>query len=221
MKAVIFDLDGTLLDTLADIAYAANAALALHGHPVHPIQAYSQMVGNGFPTLMQRAVPQEILPSLTDEDLQKLVSDARAYYGDHPTDYTQPYPGIAETLKALHKSGIRLAVLSNKMDDLTNVLIRLHFPTIPFAHVIGSRPGIKLKPDVTVLLAMLDSMGIAPNDAMYVGDSNVDVATAHNAGMKVIGVAWGFRGRRELEESGADHIVEHAADILPLVSAAR
>lgn len=220
MKAVIFDLDGTLLNTLADIAHAANAALALHNYPIHPIMAYSQMVGNGFPTLMQRAVPQEILPSLTDEDLQILVGDARAYYGDHPSDFTQPYPGIAEILNALHESGMRLAVLSNKMDDLTNVLIEKHFPTIPFAHVVGSRPGIKLKPDPTVLLAMLESMEIVPGEAMYVGDSNVDVATAHNASMKVIGVAWGFRGRRELEESGADHIVENAADILPLVGAA-
>lgn len=220
MKAVIFDLDGTLLNTIADIAHAANAALALHGYPIHPIEAYCQMVGNGFPTLMQRAVPQKLLPGLSTNDLDKLVGDARNYYVVHPSDHTQPYPGISETLAVLHGAGLQLAVLSNKMDDLTNILIKQHFPKIPFARVLGSRPGIKLKPDPSELVSMLGQLGIAPDDAIYVGDSNVDVATAHHAHMKVIGVAWGFRGRQELEESGADHIIEQAAEILPLVSAA-
>ena len=220
MKAVIFDLDGTLLNTIADISHAANAALALHGYPIHPIEAYCQMVGNGFPTLMRRAVPQQLLPNLCADDLDKLVGDARNYYVAHPSDHTQPYPGISETLEVLHGAGLQLAVLSNKMDDLTNVLIRKHFPAIPFAKVLGSRPGIKLKPDPTVLLAILEELGVSSGESMYVGDSNVDVATAHNAQMKVIGVAWGFRGRQELEECGADHIIEHAAEMLPLVGAA-
>lgn len=219
MKALIFDLDGTLLDTLADIGNAANAALAMRGYPMHPTEKFRMMVGNGFPTLMQRAVPQDILPNLGQSDIEVLVNDARAYYTAHPCVHTKAYPGISETLQALSRAGKLLAVLSNKMDDMTNYLIHHLFPEIPFFKILGSKAGIPYKPDPSALNAMLAEQCLSPDECLYVGDSNVDVATAHNANMRVVGVAWGFRGASELEENGADHIIHEAAELLPLADA--
>lgn len=220
MKAIIFDLDGTLLNTIEDIANATNAALRIHGFPTHPVKDYCYMVGNGFPTLVTRAVPQDIRPTLASDKIATIVQDARGYYMQHPCDYTVAYPGITMMLDTLAQKGFLLGVLSNKMDDLTKLLIKRNFPDIPFVQVLGSRPNMPMKPDPAVLNGMLEEFACSPQDCLYVGDSNVDVATAHAANTKVVGVAWGFRGRQELEESGADYIIEQASDLLTIVDAA-
>ena len=154
MKACFFDLDGTLLDTLADIGGACNAVLAAHGYPVHPVGAYRQMVGNGFPILMRRALPASVVAQGPQERLDALTEEGRAYYAAHLSIHTTPYPGLAAALARLQDAGLRLAVLSNKPEDLTCALVPLHFPGIRFDAVHGGRHDAPLKPDPTVLLQM-------------------------------------------------------------------
>ena len=173
MKACFFDLDGTLLDTLADIGGACNAVLAAHGYPVHPVSAYRRMVGNGFPILMRRALPESVVAQGPQERLDALTEEGRRYYAAHLSIRTTPYPGLVAALGRLQDAGLRLAVLSNKPEDLTWALVPLHFPGIRFDAVRGGRHDAPLKPDPTVLLQMAASMGVAPQDCAYVGDSDV------------------------------------------------
>ena len=147
MKAFIFDLDGTLLDTLEDIGQACNAVLAAHGYPTHPLAAYRRMVGNGFGRLVRSALPPAALQALTPEALTPLVDEARAWYGRHMREHTHPYAGMPEALTELARRGLTLAVLSNKPDDFTRTLINHYFPQIPFAEVRGGRSDTPLKPD--------------------------------------------------------------------------
>ena len=178
MKACFFDLDGTLLDTLADIGGACNAVLTAHGYPVHPVSAYRRMVGNGFPILMRRALPESVVAQGPQERLDALTEEGRRYYAAHLSIRTTPYPGLVAALGRLQDAGLRLAVLSNKPEDLTCALVPLHFPGIRFDAVRGGRHDAPLKPDPTVLLRMAASMGVAPQDCAYVGDSDVDMMTA-------------------------------------------
>ena len=193
MKACFFDLDGTLLDTLADIGGACNAVLAAHGYPVHPVSAYRRMVGNGFPILMRRALPESVVAQGPQERLDALTEEGRRYYAAHLSIRTTPYPGLVAALGRLQDVGLRLAVLSNKPEDLT------------------------LKPDPTVLLQMAASMGVAPQDCAYVGDSDVDMMTARNAGMTAVGVAWGFRGAAEVQAAGADMVAADAEELVDIL----
>ena len=191
MKACFFDLDGTLLDTLADIGGACNAVLAAHGYPVHPVSAYRRMVGNGFPILMRRALPESVVAQGQQERLDALTEEGRRYYAAHLSIHTTPYPGLVAALGRLQGAGLRLAVLSNKPEDL--------------------------KPDPTVLLRMAASMGVAPQDCAYVGDSDVDMMTARNAGMTAVGVAWGFQGAAEVQAAGADMVAADAEELVDIL----
>ena len=202
MKACFFDLDGTLLDTLADIGGACNAVLAAHGYPVHPVSAYRRMVGNGFPILMRRALPESVVAQGPQERLDALTEEGRRYYAAHLSIRTTPYPGLVAALGRLQDAGLRLAVLSNKPEDLTCALVPLHFPCIRFD---------------TVLLQMAASMGVAPQDCAYVGDSDVDMMTARNAGMTAVGVAWGFRGAAEVQAAGADMVAADAEELVDIL----
>ena len=213
MKACFFDLDGTLLDTLADIGGACNAVLAAHGYPVHPVSAYRQMVGNGFPILMRRALPGAVVAQGPQACLDALTEEGRRYYAAHLSIRTAPYPGLAAVLGRLQDAGLRLAVLSNKPEDLTRALVPLHFPAVRFDAVRGGRQDAPLKPDPTVLLQMAAGMGVAPRDCAYVGDSDVDMMTARNAGMTAVGVAWGFRGAAEVQAAGADRVAADAEEL--------
>lgn len=213
MSALVFDLDGTLLDTLEDIARAGNAVLAAHGFPARSLPEYRQLVGRGFRSLIRNALPAEAAATLTEEGLDALVTEARAWYGANLCRSTRPYPGIPEALHGLAEAGQALAVLSNKPHELTVALVRRFFPGVPFTQVFGGRDGMPLKPDPTVLLEMLRGMGVPPTRALYVGDSDVDVFTARNANMTSIGVAWGFRGADELRNAHADHIVTAPAEL--------
>lgn len=208
MRAFIFDLDGTLVDSLEDIGQACNDVLASHGYPVHPLPAYRFYVGRGFHKLVNDALPEGEAAKLSSDQLTALIAEARARYGGNMCVRTKPYAGITEALHQLADDGHALAVLSNKPDDLTVELVRRYFPDVPFALVRGGREGVPLKPEPDAPLDMLRHMDFLPERSFYVGDSNVDIFTARNAGMISIGVAWGFRGADELRAAQADHVID-------------
>ncbi|WP_022656022.1 HAD family hydrolase [uncultured Desulfovibrio sp.] len=217
MKAFIFDLDGTLLDTLEDIGRACNAVLAAHGHSVHPLAAYRRMVGNGFGRLVRSALPPAALCDLAPGALDALVDEARLWYGQHMRERTRPYDGMPEALAELARRGLTLAVLSNKPDDLTRALVNHYFPQIPFADVCGGRPGTPLKPHPAAPRSMLVRLGLKAGQCFYVGDSDVDMLTARNADMISVGVTWGFRGLEEVRAAGARHLVTTPAQLPELI----
>ena len=208
MRAFIFDLDGTLVDSLEDIGQACNDVLASHGYPVHPLPEYRFYVGRGFHKLVNDALPEGEAAKPSSDQLTALIAEARARYGENMCERTKPYAGITDALHQLAADGHALAVLSNKPDDLTVELVRRYFPDVPFALVRGGREGVPLKPEPDAPLDMLRHMDFLPERSFYVGDSNVDIFTARNAGMISIGVAWGFRGADELRAAQADHVID-------------
>lgn len=210
-KAVLFDLDGTLVDTLQDIAAAVNRGLAAEGLPTHPLADYRRFVGNGMQKMIERAVGKR-----TD----KYEAVLAWYRKDYPCNClceTAPYPGISAVLQALQEAGVRLAVVTNKPQDQTDIIVPHCFPGVPFEHRCGSRPDKPNKPDPTVTLEVIAAMGLAREEVLFVGDSDVDAQTALNAGLTCVGVSWGFRGREELLAAGAQHVAEKAEDILTVV----
>lgn len=211
MKAVLFDLDGTLTDTLTDISDAMNRALRRHGLPEWSREDYRYLVGNGARILAQRAVRER------SDMTEAVLADYQAWYGAHSLDATRPYEGIPQLLAALAARDIPLCVLSNKPDPDTNRVVRHFFPEIPFAVIRGQVPGVPVKPDPAGALAIAETLGIAPADFLYLGDTAVDMTCARAAGMVPVGALWGFRDRRELEESGARHIIASPAELAALL----
>ena len=214
VKGLIFDLDGTLVDTLEDIAAACNAMLEKEGFPTHSTAAYRKFVGNGFTTLVRKALPAQAVSD--PGQLEDLVSKARLEYDKKFLHKSNPYPFIHEVLTELCKNGMRLGVLSNKPDPWTKPIIAHFFGDIPFAAVRGGLPGVPLKPDPAAVLDMLHVMNLAPEDCLYVGDSHVDIQTAHHAGMRVVSVSWGFSSRPELAALHPWRIVDEARELLTL-----
>lgn len=212
-KAVIFDLDGTLADTILDIAEAVNISLASRGLPVHDIPAYKLMVGKGFANLVAQALP----PGYPREAAELIRAEASARYAAHPLDKTRAYPGIPELLEALATTGLGRAILSNKPQALVDLVVEGLFPEAGFALVRGEGPGFPRKPDPAQALDLASRLGLEPGQIIYLGDSDVDMETAHNAGMVAVGAAWGFRGARELVQAGADHVIEAPLDLLALL----
>ena len=213
-QLVIFDLDGTLLDTIGDLAVACNAVLAVRGLPQHSYEEYCHFVGNGILRLVERALPE---PLRTPENVALVRADFVKYYTEHIDTYTKPYAGIPELLAELVRRGIRVAVASNKFQAGTEKLIRLFFPDVEFAAVFGQRPEVPLKPDPAVVEEILARTGTPKEQVLYVGDSGVDMQTARAAGVRSAGVAWGFRDRAELVEAGACALVDRPAELLGLL----
>lgn len=211
----IFDLDGTLLDTLQDLAAAGNHTLSAMGLPTHHYQAYKQFVGNGVPTLVQRMLPEKNRGESTLALAQSLFEK---YYTAHMRDLTAPYPGIVEMLANLKAAGVQMAVLSNKPDALARPIVEDYFPGI-FPWVMGLAEGFEAKPHPGSALYLLRQMGAAPTQTLYVGDSNVDMQTAAAAGLRSCGVLWGFRTREELLAAGANLLAENAAELEQLILA--
>ena len=210
-KLVIFDLDGTLLNTIDDLAMSTNHALRLFGYPEHSLAEYRFFVGNGITTLIERALPEEARQKNLIYQLRKAFI---ASYQLHKTDLTQPYPGIPELLTHLNDQGITLAVASNKYHQGTIELIRHFFGEKLFSVVLGQRENIPVKPDPAIVYEILSQTDTSPAETLYVGDSGVDMQTARNSHLTSIGVSWGFRSRKELKENGADYIVDSPEEIL-------
>ena len=190
-KLVIFDLDGTLLDTLDDLSAAVNHAMQQQGFPQHTCEEYRMMVGHGARNLMTKALPAD---RRDDEALIDVVlADFRAYYNAHIDAYTRPFPGIPQLLEHLHQKGIKLAVASNKFQEGAERLITEFFPEITFVAILGNRPNHPLKPDSEVVGEILQKAGINREAAVMVGDSDTDMQTAANGGIKGIAVGWGYR----------------------------
>lgn len=210
-KLIIFDLDGTLLDTIADLGTACNHALEAMGYHKHPLAAYPYMVGNGVRKLLERAQP-----DAGPEEIEELLVLFREYYDEHCTDLTRPYPGIPELLDQLTKKGIAVAVATNKYESAAKKIIRHFFPDIPFVAVKGQTDERPVKPDPSIDFAVLLSHPTPKSQAMHVGDSAVDMETARRACLESVGVTWGFRPITELRKAYADHIVCSPADILKL-----
>lgn len=212
-KLVIFDLDGTLLNTIADLAQSTNHALKALGYPTHPMDAYPQMVGNGINKLFERALPEG---KKTQENVLRMRAAFVPYYNVHNADLTSPYPGIPALLERLAGEGIALAVASNKYQAATEKLVAHYFPAVRFVSVLGQREGVPVKPDPVIVADTLRAAGVPPADVLYVGDSGVDMQTAANAGVEACGVTWGFRPRAELEAFLPAHIVDAPADVARL-----
>lgn len=212
-KLVIFDLDGTLADTIADLGAAANEALKAKGLPLHGPEEYRGMVGHGVRNLLQRAMPETLRGDT--QLLNELLTHFLAYYIDHIDVHTRPYPGVPELLAALDAAGVKLAVASNKFQAGTERLVRRLFPQIPFAAILGGQDGRPLKPDPAVLHEILARTGFAPGEDVMVGDSGTDIATAAAAGIPSVAVTWGFRPREAL--SAAGRIAETAGELLRIL----
>lgn len=209
-KAVLFDLDGTLTDTLADIAAAMNRALRLHGLPEWPVDAYRYLVGNGAKVLSERCVRdrQELAPAVR--------ATYQAYYQEHNLVMTRPYDGVPEMLRALADRGLALAVLSNKPDADTKNVVRHFFPDVPFSVVRGQVEGVPVKPDPAGAVAVAREMGIPMGEFLYLGDTDVDMQTARAAGMHPVGALWGFRTEEELRAGGAELLAGSPGDLLKI-----
>jgi phosphoglycolate phosphatase len=213
MRAVIFDLDGTLIDSLSDIGGSLNHVLAEMGLPVHPIEAYEEMVGEGAAELVRKALPSEKRAALHAEVLERY----RARYRTHLVVDSRPYEGIEDLLAELERRGMPKAVLTNKPHAPAIAIVQQLLGRFRWDAILGQRDGVPHKPDPTGAHEIAERLGVARRDCALVGDSRIDVETARHAGMLPIGCLWGFRDREELVRAGAVHVVAHPREILGLL----
>lgn len=213
-KLVIFDLDGTLLNTIYDLAQSTNFALAENGFPTHEVAEYNYFVGNGINKLFERALPEG---ERTEANIARIREKFLIHYDLHNADKSRPYEGIPELLETLDKRGILLAVASNKYQAATQKLVAHFFPQIHFAAIFGQREGVPTKPNPQIVEDILGITNIGINETLYVGDSGVDMQTALNSKVEACGVTWGFRPIEELEQFHPAHIVHTPEEILKLI----
>lgn len=210
-RLVIFDLDGTLIDSLEDLGAAVNHALSLRGLPLHTREDYRKMVGHGVRNLVEKALEAS---ARTDSYVDAALADFKEYYSAHIDVHTRPYPGIPELLADLQAAGVRLAVASNKFQEGTEWLIRSLFPDIQFVAILGNRPGYPLKPAPEIVREVLRKADIGPSDAVMVGDSPTDMCTAANGGIEGLAVTWGYRTADELAGHRLVHSVPELRGLL-------
>lgn len=214
-KLIIFDLDGTLLNTICDLGQAANYALERSGFPIHDLSTYPYFVGNGVGRLLERVLPPENRDAETISNVRDIFQQ---YYERHLWDHTEPYPGICDLLETLARRGMKFAVASNKYQAAASALIAHFFPRLPFESVHGMRPGIPAKPDPSVVFNVLRTVPTPKSEVLYVGDSGVDMETARRACVDSVGVTWGFRPVSELRQFFAQHIISTPAALLDLIN---
>lgn len=210
IKAVIFDLDGTLVNSLADLADSTNYALAQFGFPPHDVEEFKMLVGDGMPKLIERALPIE---NRDDSTKTKVLQTFLKHYRTHYVDKTTVYEGVSELLSQLKERNIKIAVVSNKADVMTIVVVEKLFGKI-FDCVTGKRDGYPAKPDPTLTLQIIEKLGVKSQECLFVGDSGMDMATAVNSGCVAVGILWGFRGREELLKNGAKYIIETPKQVI-------
>lgn len=213
-KLVIFDLDGTLVDSVGDLGNACNHALEQMGYPTHTKSAYSLMVGNGVSRLLERALPEDARRQRVVEAMRRKFME---FYNEHLWDETVPYAGIPELLRDLTDRDIKLAVASNKYQEATSRIVEHFFSDIPWVSVMGHRDNMPLKPDPSIVFSILSEWPTPKSEVLYVGDSGVDMETAYRACVDRVGVSWGFRSRSELVSAHADYIVSEPDEILGIV----
>ena len=214
MKIIVFDLDGTLLNSLEDLADSANWVLEQHGFPTHPVDAYRYFVGDGVRKLIERILP---LEERTDARIEQCRQEFVAYYKIHMEDKTSVYEGITELLAELKNRGLKIAVATNKVHVAVAPLMVKYFPNIRFDAMIGQREGVPVKPAPQIMFDILKETGCEPSEALHVGDTATDMQLAHNAGVTPVGVLWGYRPLEELREAGAKFIIEKPEELLGLV----
>ncbi len=207
-KAALFDLDGTVLDTLEDLADATNTVLTAHGYPTHTVDAVRSFVGNGIGNLIRRALPEG-----TDEaKIHTVLGDFKKYYAEHCADKTKPYDGVLEMLQTLRAAGIQTAVVSNKADFAVKALADHYFAGL-FDVAVGEREGVARKPAPDSVFEVMRDLGVISAECVYIGDSDVDVLTAKNTDIDGIFVTWGFRSADCLRQSGATVIVNSVSEL--------
>lgn len=211
IKTVIFDLDGTLLDTLEDLTDSVNHALLTFHMPARDIEEIRRFVGNGIRRLMMRAVPD----GESNPDFESVFAEFRRYYDIHCNDKTKPYEGVLELTDALKRKNIQTAIVSNKVDSAVQTLNKRYFPQIEVA--VGDREGLQRKPAPDSVFMAMEAYHAKRAETIYVGDSEVDVETAKNAGIKCVSVLWGFRDREQLLESGAKILIKKPLELLELI----
>ena len=212
ISTVIFDLDGTLLDSLQDLADSTNHVLAQFGYPVHTLEDIRRFVGNGVRVLMERAVPDNLTPT----EFETVFSEFKAYYVDHCMDKTKPYPGIKKKKKKLKANHYKVAIVSNKLQGGVDELYARFFKDLVQV-AVGECPEVKRKPSPDMVNKALEKLGSTADEAVYVGDSDVDLATARNSGLPCISVLWGFRDRDFLIQNGVTHLVSNPDEIVSLL----
>lgn len=211
-KTIIFDLDGTLLYTLEDLMNSSNYVMEKMGYPLHDYNEYRYFIGKGIPVLLKKAAPE----GTDDMSLKKCLDLFMPYYNKHMFDTTRPYDGIMDALNAAKFSGCRTAIVSNKADSAVKELSKLFFPAeIDLA--LGAPLSAK-KPDPYSVFQAINALGSTVGDSIYVGDTDIDIKTAHNAGLLCIGCSWGFRDRKFLEDHGSDYIIDTPSSLLPLIN---
>ncbi len=208
-KLVIFDLDGTLVNSLEDLGNACNSALEKFGYPTHPMDSFRYFVGDGVPMLIRRALPES---ERSEENIAMVKAVFDEIYGRNYNVCTRPYDGITELLDKLKAEGILIAVASNKPDNFTQTIVTSMFGDT-FSYVSGKKEGFEKKPDPQIALHIMEKLGVSPKDVLFAGDSSVDMQTAHNAGCDCIGCVWGFRTLQELTDNKATYIANSPIDI--------
>lgn len=212
-QGVIFDLDGTLVNSLDDLAISVNKVLTSYNLPTHDIESYKYRVGNGIRKLMERSLPED-KQYLLDEALDKF----KVIYAKHNLDHTAPYVGILDLLKQLQAKNVKLGICTNKHDEAAKDIVKLLFGEGIFSEIIGDKVGLKRKPDPSKVLLIAKNWGLEPSQIVYLGDSDVDMQTAVNANMLAVGVLWGFRDAEELKNNGADMLIDKPLDLLTNIS---
>ena len=212
IKAVIFDFDGTLANTLADLKVAANRALKMYGFPEHDEESYKIFVGNGWVDLIKKATNY----SADEETFQKIFNEFRDYYNVHYCDETTAYEGVPELVAACKERGLSVAIVTNKKDDITHIMVDELYGDV-FDVVCGTTDQYPPKPDPALTHSVMERLGVKPEECIFIGDSCVDMQTAVNSGALAVGETWGFRGREELLSNGAVHIIDHPAQLLEII----
>ena len=213
IKAVLFDLDGTVNDTVTDLAVSVNYALTKNGLPTHPVDSYKLFAGNGMRIMVQRAMPEG---QKEGELYEQVVSDYAEYYALHSMDNTKPYDDVPELIDQIRAMGYKTAVVTNKPDVQAKPLIAEMLPG-KFDVVIGQMDGIPSKPDPAMPLMAMEQLGVKPEECVFIGDSGVDILTGLNSGAYPVGVLWGFRGREELLENGAKELISKPLELIDIL----